>query len=119
MNKRQELRKKILAFTPVYRQNPRALLGYLGDLTVRGAQVVGEVSVETGNQVKLLIEFPRELPEVGDKPFTIAARIARCNHDDSPQYFNIGVEFLEPSAAQMTILEAIIQRYEFQRTLPG
>jgi len=117
-DQRRELRKKILAFTPVYALSPKRLLGYLGDLTAHGALVVGETAVETGKQVRLSVEFPRELAELGDKPFTIAARVARCQHDESPQFFNIGMEFPEVSAAQGKIIEAIIQRYEFQRDYP-
>jgi hypothetical protein len=113
--RRKEPRRKMLAFTPVYTLKPKLLLGYLGDLTTHGALVVGETEMEAGKQVTLSIEFPRELPEVGDQPFTLAARVARCQHDESPQYFNVGMEFTDVNPAQAAILEAIIQRYEFRR----
>ena len=117
--KRRENRKKILAFTPVYMQAPKTLLGYLGDLTVRGALVIGEKSVEMGKQVTLEIEFPQELPELGGKPVSVAARVARCNRDDSPQYFNIGVEFVNATSEQAAVFEAIIRRYEFRHDFPA
>lgn len=118
LDHRRELRKKILTFTPVYAihvVNPKRLLGYLCDLTVHGALVVGEAEVEVGRQITLSIEFPHELPEVGDKPFNIQARVARCVRDESPQYYNIGMEFPAVSAAQAEVIEAIIQRCEFRR----
>jgi len=117
-DQRTEPRKKILIFTPVYLDKPRTLLGYLGNLTVRGMLVVGEKSVETGKDVTLSIEFPPELPEMGGKPFLIAARVARCDQDDSPQYFNIGMEFPAVSSAQKMVLEAMMERYEFRRKVP-
>jgi hypothetical protein len=48
-NQRKESRKKFMAFTPVYDLNHKLLLGYIGDLTMKGAMVVGEKSVEVGN----------------------------------------------------------------------
>ncbi len=116
--KRRENRKKILAFTPVYMQKPKTLLGYLGDLTTRGALVIGEKFVEVGKQVTLEIEFPQELPELNGKPISVAARVARCNRDESPTYFNIGVEFMDATDEQVAVFDAIIRRYEFRHDFP-
>jgi hypothetical protein len=117
--KRKEERKKLMAFTPVYLRSPRALLGYLGDLTVRGAMIIGQHPAEVDRQVMLVIEFPAGLPETAPTPFVIPARVARCQQDESPRFYNIGVEFTQIEAEQVRIIEAILKRYQFQRDLPA
>ena len=116
LDKRKEPRKKLMAFTPVYSLNPRNLLGYLEDLTIHGARVVGGVSLEEGKAVNLSIEFPEGTPNVPDHPFLIRGRVARV-HTDASQFENLGFEFLDVNNEQTAILEAVIQRYEFHRAV--
>ena len=115
-NKRKEERKKLMAFTPVYTLNPKTLLGYLEDLTLHGARVVGGTVLEPGKLVTLYIEFPEDTPNVPDHTFTIQARVARA-HFDETRYENIGFEFIDATEEQTAILEAVIQRYEFKRVV--
>ncbi|MCB9112764.1 MAG: PilZ domain-containing protein [Anaerolineales bacterium] len=115
-DKRKDTRKKLMAFTPVYTVSPRTLLGYLEDLTVHGARVVGDVSLEENSLATLSIEFPKDTPNVPSTPFVINARVAR-SHQDETQYENLGFEFVEITPEQTAILEAVIQRYEFHRAV--
>ena len=117
-DQRREPRKKLMAFTPIYALNPRVLLGYLADLTVRGAMVMGERSVEVDKHLNLAIDFPTELTWIVPKPFTMSARVVRCHQDESPRYFNIGLEFTNVELEQEAILKMIINRYQFQREIP-
>ena len=57
-DKRKEERKSLMAFTPVYSLQPKTLLGYMEDLTIHGAMIIGEKIVETGKQITILIEIP-------------------------------------------------------------
>ena len=41
-DRRQETRRRFTAFTLVYDRYPRTLLGYLGDLNMRGALIIGK-----------------------------------------------------------------------------
>lgn len=116
LDKRKEPRKKLMAFTPVYIYNPRALLGYLEDLTVRGARVVGGIQLEEGKLINLSIEFPEGIPNVPPYPFQIRARVARV-HEDEAHYENLGFEFVDVTEEQTGILESVIQRYEFHRAV--
>jgi len=116
LDKRKEPRKKLMAFTPVYSLNPRTLLGYLEDLTIRGARVVGGVPLEEGKVVHLSIEFPEGAPNVPTHPFLIRGRVARVQTDET-QFENLGFEFLDTTNEQTMILEAVIQRYEFKRVI--
>jgi hypothetical protein len=111
---RNESRKKLMAFTPVYDVLHKTLLGYVGDLTLKGVMVIGEKTVEAGRHLTLGIEFPESLPERHSIRVAISARAAWCRQDDSPQYFNIGFEFIEVSPENAKIIEAILERYQFR-----
>ncbi|HSK66389.1 MAG TPA: hypothetical protein VK888_05635, partial [Anaerolineales bacterium] len=62
--RRKETRRKLMAFTPVYDLHPRTLLGYLGDLTLRGALVVGDKLITINKETELEIQFPNDLPDI-------------------------------------------------------
>lgn len=111
-DKRKDPRKKLIRFTPVYTLHPSSLLGYLEDLTVHGARVVGDIALEAGERITLSIEFPAGTPDVPPQPFVIGARVARI-HTDEGGFANLGLEFVEATEEQIAVLEAVIQRYEF------
>ena len=114
---RKESRKKLMAFTPVYDLLHKTVLGYVGDLTLQGVMVIGEKPVETNKRFTLGIEFPESLPEAPAMRVVIPARAAWCKSDDSPQYFNIGFEFIEVSPANAREIEAILARYQFRSVM--
>jgi hypothetical protein len=113
-DKRKDPRKKLMAFTPVYMLKPKTLLGYLEDLTTHGARVVGDVPLESDKFVTLVIDFPKDTASLPPEAFTIQARVARANKDEA-RYENLGFEFVDTTEAQVAVLEAVIQRYEFHR----
>ena len=114
---RKESRKKLMAFTPVYELLHKTLLGYVGDLTLQGVMVIGEKSIEVDKHLTLGIEFPESLPEILAMRVVIPARTAWCKPDDSPQYFNIGLEFIEVSPENAREIEAILERYQFRNVM--
>ena len=118
-DQRQAPRKNLMAFTPVYGLHPRTLFGYIEDLTIRGAMVIGEKPVETDKHVTLSIEFPGDVPELTTPHITIPARIAWCRQEKSPHYFDIGFEFTEIKPDDEKIIETILRRYEFRRQIPA
>src|ERR1051325_3677145 len=98
--RRKETRRKLMAFTPVYDLHPKLLLGYLGDLTLRGALVIGTSLTTINKETTIEIDFPSDDPGVSMLKINIPTRIAWCRQDESPQYYNIGVEFLEVTPEQ-------------------
>ena len=118
-DKRKEERKNLMAFTPVYGLHPKTLLGYVEDLTLHGAMIIGEKPVETNKQITILIEIPRALPESTAPRLMLPARVAWCRQESKPNYYDIGIEFsnLEPEETKM--IEAVLRRYEFRRTVPA
>jgi hypothetical protein len=114
---RKESRKKLMTFTPVYDVLHKTLLGYVGDLTLQGVMVIGEKSVEVGKHLTLGIEFSENLPEISAMRVAISARAAWCRPDESPQYFNIGFEFIEVSPENTKIIDAILERFQFRSVM--
>ena len=114
-DQRKEERRKLMAFTPVYNSNKRTLLGYIGDLTLKGVMVIGKNPVETKQQITLIVELSNDLYEIASDNFTIPARVAWCRQDaESSQDFNIGLEFTEINPQNKLIIQAILERYHFR-----
>jgi len=115
--RRKETRRKLMAFTPVYDMEKGVLLGYLGDLTLQGAMVIGAKQQEVDRQTTLKIEFQDELPGITTRRMTIPARVARCDRDESPNSYKIGFEFTEVKPEHTQIIEALLERYHFRHKM--
>jgi hypothetical protein len=116
--RRQETRRRFTAFTPVYDLYPRTLLGYLGDLNMRGALVIGKNLTTINKETILEIIFPGELADITVVPVTIPARIAWCRTDESSESsYNIGVEFTELTPLHRELFQQILERYHFRYNL--
>lgn len=114
---RKEERKKMMAFTPVHDLNKNTLLGYIADLTLQGALLVGKGPVEVDMRLTLAIDFP-ETPEFIARRMEIPARVAWCKREQESHYFDTGVEFQDLDQHDKTILEAILERYQYRREYP-
>lgn len=116
-DRRQEARRRFTAFTPVFDLYPRVLLGYLGDLNLLGALVVGTKMTTINKETVLEIIFPSELADITVIPVTIPARIAWCRPSEQPQFYNIGVEFTEMTPLHEDLIQQILERYHFRHNL--
>lgn len=116
--RRKQERKNLVAYTQVFDMNGGVQIGYLGDLSVHGAMVITEKLMTIGLEITLGIEVP-ELPNIKATRMSLAARVAWCEQDLSPQYFNIGFEFKEVTPQQTKLIESIIANYEFRRDVPN
>jgi len=114
-DRRTETRKKVMAFTPVRDRNRGVLLGFLGNLTLHGALVIGEKALDVDTKTELDIEFPDELAGAPARHMLIGARVARCVRDeDSDRDFKIGFEFLNIQPEHTRTIEALLDRYHFR-----
>lgn len=116
--RRKVPRKNLMAYTQVFDLYGGNLLGYLGDLHLHGAMVIGEKPMKENVELTLAIELP-DLPGIKATRITIAARSAWCQQDISPEFFNVGFEFKEIAPEQKTVIEAIMENYEFRRNMPN
>lgn len=116
-DRRQEVRRRFTAFTPVFDLHPRMLLGYLGDLNMRGALIIGTKLITVNKETELEIIFPGELADITVFPINLPARIAWCRPDESEQSYHIGVEFIELSPLHKEIVQQLLARYHFSHSL--
>lgn len=108
-----------MAYTQVFDLYGGFLLGYLNDLNLLGAMIIGERPQKENTEITLAIELP-QLPEISASRITLPARTAWCEQDISPQFYNVGFEFKEEvTPQQKKIIELIIQNYEFRRDTPN
>jgi hypothetical protein len=109
---RKEERKKLTSFILVHALPENVLLGYLGDMTLHGAMVVGNKPVEINNEMTVSIEF-NEIPGIPSTKLTFPVRAAWCKHEAESPYYNTGIEFLELSNRNKKVIEALLERYQF------
>ena len=107
-----------MAYTQVFDLYGGFLLGYLGDLHLHGAMIIGDKFMKENTELTVSIELP-DLPNINAVRMTMPVRVVWCQQDLSPQFFNIGFEFKEVSEEQKTMIGAIIQNYEFRRDTPN
>lgn len=115
---RKNERRKVIAYTPVYDCQRNVLLGYLGDLSMHGAMLIGKKPLEVNRQLVLAIGFP-ETPEFPARRATLTARIAWCRPEKNPQYYNTGFEFQAMDQENQTAIRAILEKYRFRYKTPA
>lgn len=119
MQERRKLpRKDLMSYSRVYDLNGGKLIGYLGDLNVIGAMIIGDEPQKVGEKLNISIQLP-ELPQFNAKHLILTVRVAWCKKDLSPEYFNVGMEFELVTDEQKEIIEAVIENYEFRRQIPN
>jgi hypothetical protein len=116
--RRKEQRKNLMAYTQVFDLYGGYLLGYLGDLHLNGAMVIGNKLITENTELTLSIELP-DLPNITMPRITIPARVVWYQQDISPEFFNVGFEFKEITPEQKIVIEAIMKNYEFRRDMPN
>ena len=111
-------RKNLMSYSQVFELYEGRLIGYLGDLNILGAMVIGDQPMEIDKKLTISIQLP-ELPKSTATRMTLPARVAWCQPDLSPEYFNIGLEFELVTDDQKKIIEAVMDNYEFRREIPN
>jgi hypothetical protein len=115
--RRKRLRKNLMYYSQVFDLYGGDLLGYLSDLNLMGVMTIGNRALPVGTKLTLAIELP-ELKDVTATRLIIPARVAWCERDISPDYYNIGFEFQDLQFSQLKIIQAIMDNYEFRRDAP-
>lgn len=119
MQDRRKLpRKDLMTYSQVFDLSKGKLIGYLGDLNLIGAMVIGDEPLKVEEKLTISIQLP-ELPKINATRLTLPVRVVRCHQDISPEYFNIGVEFETVTDEQQKIIEAVLENYEFRRQPPN
>jgi hypothetical protein len=107
-----------MSYSQVFDLYGGKLIGYLGDLNLIGAMVIGDEPLKVDHKLTISIQLP-ELPGITATRLALPVRVVRCHPDLSPEYFNIGLEFESVTDDQKKIIEAVLQNYEFRRQPPN
>ena len=119
MDERRKLdRKYLIVYSRVFERNLGRMLGYLGDLSQSGAMIISEQAQTINSVLPLRFDLP-DLNLFKASQLDISARVAHCEPDINPAFYNIGFEFLEVSPEQGEIIEKMMEAYEFRRELPN
>ena len=119
MDDRRKLdRKYLIVYSRVFERNLGRMLGYLGDLSLFGAMIISEQPQVVNSVLPLRFDLPDlQLFKAGQ--LDIAARVAHCEPDINPAFYNIGFEFLDVSTEKKAIIEKMMDAYEFRREIPN
>jgi Tfp pilus assembly protein PilZ len=118
MEDRRKLpRKDLMSYSQVFDLAQGKLIGYLGDLNLIGAMVIGDETLKVDDKLTISVQLP-ELPKINATRLVLPVRVVWCDPDLSPEYFNIGLEFELVTDEQKKIIEAVIENYEFRRQPP-
>lgn len=116
--RRKQPRKDLMSYSQVFELYHGKLIGYLGDINLLGAMVIGDEPLEVNTEMMISIQLP-ELPEITATRMALPVRVAYCQRDLSPEYLNIGLEFSLVTDQQRNIIQAIVDNYEFRRQTPN
>ena len=116
-DRRKQPRTDLMSYSQVFDLHSGKLIGYLGDLNQLGAMVIGDETLRVNDRMTISIQLP-ELPDVKTSRMVLPVRVAYCQKDLSPEYFNIGLEFEIVTDHQKAVIDAIVQNYEFRRQSP-
>lgn len=116
--RRKQPRKNLMSYSQVFDLPKGRLIGYLGDLNLLGAMVIGDEPMEIDSKLVISIQLP-ELPNVSVSRIALPVRVAWCQRDLSPEFLNIGLEFNLVTDDQKVIIEAVMENYEFRRQPPN
>lgn len=116
--RRKQPRKNLMSYSQVFDLSEGRLIGYLGDLNLSGAMVIGAQPMEIDSELSISIQLP-ELPKINVPSMALPVRVAWCHKDISPEFLNIGLEFTVVTDEQRVIIEAVMENYEFRREPPN
>ena len=119
MDERRKLdRKYLIVYSRVFERNLGKMLGYLGDLSPSGAMIISEQPQTINSVLPLRFDLP-DLHLFKTGQLDIAARVAHCDPDINPAFYNIGFEFLDVTPEEKAVIEKMMDAYEFRRELPN
>lgn len=115
MEERRHLsRKYLIIYSRVFERTMGKLLGYLADLSLEGAMIISEEKLAVDRLLSLRFDLP-DINAFDRNSLNLPARVARCDPDISPGFYNIGFEFQEVNDEQKAIILKMMEMYEFRR----
>jgi hypothetical protein len=115
MNERRKLpRKYLVIYSRVFDHETGKVVGYLSDLSVGGAMIIGEAPLESGKSMMIRIDLP-ETPPFSKSHLDLETKIIWSKPDIAPSFHNAGLQFVKVSKEDVKIINDMIDAYEFHR----
>jgi hypothetical protein len=111
-------RKYLVIYSRVFDRKSGQVLGYLSDLTNGGAMIISDDPMPINLDISLRFDLP-DPPLFTTDHLNLEARVAWCQPDIDPAFFNIGFEFKEITPEDAKIIVEMIDAYEFRRDMPN
>lgn len=119
MPERRKMERKYLAiYSRVFDRTSGRVLGYLADLSQRGAMIISDDAMPESVDIQLRFDLP-DPPLFSTDHLNLPARTAWCRPDIDPAFYNIGFEFLALTERESHIIEEMVEAYEFRRDMPN
>src|SRR5687767_15640176 len=74
-DRRKQPRKNLMSYSQVFDLSEGRLIGYLGDLNLSGAMVIGDRLMQTDSELSISIQLP-ELPGINVPSMALPVRVA-------------------------------------------
>lgn len=118
MDERRRIpRKYLMVYSRVFDRETGKILGYLSDLNLVGAMIISDDPMVEGTTVALRFDLP-DPPLFSADHLSLNARVAWCQPDIDPAFYNVGFQFGTVTLEQSNIIEDMIEAYEFRRDIP-
>jgi PilZ domain len=109
-DERRRLDRKFLTFfARVTDRRNGKLVGYLVDLTTKGALLVGDTPVEINTVLSLRVDLPEGFP-LGEK-IDLDVRAVWSRPDTDPDLYRTGLELIHSSPEIDSVLKRILTEY--------
>jgi hypothetical protein len=113
--RRKQARKYLMVYSRVFHRENGRILGYLADLSPTGAMIISDDAMPANATLPLSFD----LPDPASFPISrlnLEARVAWCNPDIDPSFYNLGLEFSPLGDGEQAIVQGLIDAYEFRRS---
>lgn len=118
MDERRKIpRKYLMVYSRVFDRETGKVLGHLSDLNLMGAMIISDDPMIEGETLSLRLDLP-DPPLFTTDHLNLRARVAWCQPDIDPAFYNIGFQFGTITAEQTKIIEEMVEVYEFRRDMP-
>jgi hypothetical protein len=118
MDERRKIpRKYLMVYSRVFDRDSGKILGYLSDLTLTGAMIISDDPLPEGKLTHLRFDLP-DPPLFSTDHLNLQAKVAWCQPDIDPAFYNIGFQFDEVADESVKIIAEMIVTYEFRRDIP-
>ncbi len=119
MEERRKIpRKYLIVYSRVFERTLGKIIGYLGDLSPLGAMIISEQPQTVGSELPVRFDLP-DMNLFNSAKLDLSVRVAHCDPDINPDFYNIGFEFQDLTPEQVSTIEKMMDAYEFRRDTPS